>query len=72
MQIGDTLWNFKSKLPETPAFKGTCYKTKKSFTDGRNPAKKLNFWVTAVTLTSLALFFIEIMFLLYLLIVPAN
>ena len=27
---GDKLWNFKSKQPETRAFKGTCYKTKKA------------------------------------------
>ena len=28
------------------AFKGTCYITKKSCTDGGNPTKKCNFWVT--------------------------
>ena len=40
MQEGDTLWNFKYKLPETRVFNGTWYKTKKSFTDGGNPIKK--------------------------------
>ena len=40
MQKGD---KFKSILPETRAFKGTCYITKKYFTDGGNPTKKLHF-----------------------------
>ena len=26
---------------------GTCYITKKSYTDGRNPIKKIQFWVTS-------------------------
>jgi len=36
-QKGDKLWNFKSKLPETRAFKGTYYITKRSCTDRGNP-----------------------------------
>ena len=43
------MWNFKSKLPETRVFIGTCYVTKRSCTstDGGNPTKKFNFWVTS-------------------------
>ena len=39
LQKGDKLWNFKSKWPETRAFRiwFTCYITKKSCTDGGNP-----------------------------------
>ena len=33
MKKVDKLWNVKSKLPETQAFKDTCYITKKSCTD---------------------------------------
>ena len=40
MQKGDKLGNFKSKKPETQAFKGTCYITKKACTEGGNPTKK--------------------------------
>ena len=47
MQKGDKLGNFYSKLPETRGFKGTCYTTKNSCTDGGNPTKKLNFRVTS-------------------------
>ena len=40
----DKLWNFKSKLLETRAFKDTYYITKKSCTDEGNPTKlNLNF-----------------------------
>ena len=45
IQKGDKLW--KSKLPETRAFKGICYTTKKSCTDGGNPTKKNFFWVAS-------------------------
>ena len=44
---GDKLWNLNLKLPETRAFKGTCYVTKKSCTDVRNPTIFWFFWVTS-------------------------
>ena len=43
MQKGGKLLNLKSKLPETRAFKGTCYLTKRSCTDGGIPTLKLFF-----------------------------
>ena len=39
MQHGDKCLNFKSKSPETRAFKGTCYIAKKSCADEGNPKK---------------------------------
>ena len=47
MQKGDKLWNFKSKLPETRAFKGACYISTKPCTDRGNPTNKFNLWVTS-------------------------
>jgi hypothetical protein len=41
MQKGDKLRNFKSKLPETQAFKGTWYYNKKSLLLMGKPYKKI-------------------------------
>ena len=43
MQKGDKLYNFKSKQPETRAFKGTCYAKKRLVLMGElNHRKKCN------------------------------
>ena len=49
MQKGDKLENFKSKQPETRAFKGTCYVTKKVLYWWGKPYKKISFeWLVTL------------------------